>query len=208
MNANKAYSVSINSYDFESALIESMKEGKILFITDVDYLHCKIALVSRLLQKDEITLNNITFVRNNDFKPILVTNITDPTKIPLELSTRTTIVNIYSADMKYITNLIFKHFVNHFDPRYMSIISDIAKADVAANVTIPAMESEILKRINKMATSRQKSKKYSYLNDKENLSGLALAKTQYKEAIDIIEYSEKMTQEMKKSMLFINIKQR
>lgn len=201
LNANKAFIISVNSQFYESALTESMKDGKTLFITDVDNLHQRVSIISRLMRKSgEITLNNVKFSCNPNFRPIYVTNINEPEKIPVELLTRTTVINAYPSCLNYINNSIRKVFVNHFEPIHVSTLADIPKAETARNHTIIQSENEILQLIHKMSTNRQKSEKYSYLDDNETIDLLADAKKRYDEAKQLIKDTDESSKNMEKSL--------
>ncbi|OHS97076.1 Dynein heavy chain family protein [Tritrichomonas foetus] len=180
LNANKAYVVSINSSDFEAALAESMKEGKTLFIMDVDNLHQNVSLVLRLFKKTgEICLNGLKFSKHNNFRPIFLSNFSEPERLPNELITRTTIISSHSSCMNYVNSSIMKSFISHFEPRRVTNLLDIYSAETSKYLSIINLEIEILKNLNKMAVNRQNDEKYSYLDDIKTLDALIEVKNNY-----------------------------
>ena len=200
LNTKRAYIISINSNGFINALAESMKNGKTLFITDVDYLHQNVSLAFRLMQKtSEICINGLKFNKNPNFKPIFVTNINEPEKIPTELLTRVTIINTHSSSMTFINFSILRCFINHFDPRHMSTLIDLAKADISGVVFVNS-ESQILSLINKIVEKKQNDESYSYLDDELILEELITEKNNLLASRTAIETAEKGRKDMNESI--------
>ncbi|OHT01147.1 Dynein heavy chain family protein [Tritrichomonas foetus] len=200
---NQTVIVSMNSTVFNNAVLNAVKEGKLLIITDVDEFAHKLTKIMTLSKSNEETfsLNEKTVPKNPNFKVLFSTSISDVDQIPYELLLRVTVINVSSSSIETIHTSILHQFVNYFDPSLMTKIVDLQKAELAHHVQVNQFELETLNIISYISNRRSKEPKYDYLSDNESIEKLLKSKKLYFEALGTTESADDVKKELEHAMI-------
>jgi len=175
---SKVLRISLYSKNIISQISLSIEKGFRLFIYDVNELHpilhdlLKLGLSSSQTTQQALVFKGKSINVHRKFSLFLITSHKRPEEIPLNLSSRVTLIDTTHSCLNSIQERISLLFINEFDPNNSHKITNINRSLLLKRVQFIKSEMEVIDIISDIIVATESSPDYDFMNDEDTVSNL------------------------------------
>jgi len=173
--------VSMYSSKLFDVLEMSIETGKQVLITDVNYHN---PILSELLAIESFSPNSTQKIlfgsriieKSHKFKMFLSSSLKNPNLVPIDLRSRTKIIDTSYSNLSSIKDILLKEMTKIFDQDNLMKLSDLRSIKISKQIRLSKSEIETLEILNNISLTLESTESYDFLSDTDAFSGLIRAK--------------------------------
>lgn len=176
----KLITVSQSVSNLEQIIQTAISDGKILVLTDCNYLHPLVSSVLCLLNfvppNKNVSLNirigSKLVTWDTNFKLVLVSSLQNLNQIPMNLISRVTIIDASETSLQSTESSFERQFIEFFTPELAPNIIEMKKVESLHTVQVKKCENDTLDLISDIIETVESNEEYDYLDDESIITDL------------------------------------
>ena len=191
ISSKKLVAVSQSVSNLEQYIASAIQDGKVLVLTDVDYLHPLVSSILTLVMQEpdqsmsmNIKVGSKLVTWDPKFKLVLFSRKAKLKSMPMSLLSRVTIIDITGSSLDSTQAAFEKAFIDYFDPELSPKLLEMKKEVNGHRVQKMRYEMDTLDILADIIATKTNQPEYDILADETSINDLIKSKDCYLNAMN------------------------